>query len=90
MSTIKAVVGGPPAVRQVRCPLCWARPAESCQAYFPSGDHLGRWLAACATGQVTRSQLAAVVSRLTVIARQVIVPDAIIAALASDVQEGAA
>lgn len=79
-----------PGVRQVACPLCWARPAEPCQAYYPPGDHLARWLAAEAAGWVTRGQLAAVIARLTVIVERAIVPDAIIAALALDVRDGAA
>lgn len=65
----------PAGVRQVSCPLCWARPAEPCQQYYPPGNHMARWLAACAAGRVTRSQLAAVIGRLTVVTRRVIVPD---------------
>jgi len=73
---VAASQAAPPAnVRQVSCPLCWARPAEPCQQYYPRGDHLARWLAACAAGRVTRSQLTAVIGRLTVVTRRVIVSE---------------
>lgn len=65
----------PAGVRQVSCPLCWARPAEPCQEYYPPGNHLARWLTACAAGRVTRSQLTVMIGRLTVVTRRAIVCD---------------
>lgn len=61
-------------VRQATCPLCWARPGEPCQRYYPPADHLGRWLAALDAGHVAEGHLAEVVSRLTVITRRTLVP----------------
>lgn len=62
-------------VLQVNCPLCWARPGESCQRYYPHADHLARWLTALEVGRITQAHVAAVVSHLTVVARHVLVPE---------------
>lgn len=70
-----ARAASPAGVRQVCCPLCWARPAEPCQLYYPRGNHLARWLAACAAGWITRGQLAAVIGGLTVVTRRAVVPE---------------
>lgn len=61
-------------VRHAACPLCWARPGEPCQRYYPPADHLARWLAAFDAGYVAQAHLTEIIGRLTVITRQVLVP----------------
>ena len=58
--------------RRIRCDLCWAPPGEQCQR-SPAGDHLARYIEAVRLGLLSRSELAAVVGGLTVIAEHVVI-----------------
>lgn len=55
--------------RAVRC-ACRARPGRPCT---PSGDHLARYLAADASGMITRDQLTAVITSLVVVAPHIVI-----------------
>ena len=55
------------------CSACHARPGVPCQTIPEDGDHLARYCDAEKKGALTRRQLAAVIGRLDVIARWVIV-----------------
>jgi hypothetical protein len=63
--------GAATVTRSVRCD-CGRPPYAPCT---PGGDHLGRWQAAERAGLITRRELSAAVSTLTVIASDVFVPD---------------
>jgi hypothetical protein len=60
-------------VRLANCPQCWQRPGRPCTVADVPGDHLARWQRAERRGLIGRTDLAAVVAGLEVVAGHVIV-----------------
>ena len=64
---------------RARCALCEKPPGVPCQAK-PEADHLARFLDAYIAGRLSRAYLAAVVGKLVVIDRAVMIPAATVPA----------
>lgn len=60
------------AVRSMPCELCGAAGGTACSE---RGDHLARWLAACAGRRITRDDVDGVVRRLVVVTKWCVVPE---------------
>jgi hypothetical protein len=73
--TVKQAPSEAQAARARRCPLCEKPPGVPCQAK-PEAGHLARFLDAFAAGKLSRAYLAAVVGKLIVIDRAVMIPAA--------------
>jgi hypothetical protein len=59
----------------VNCGICWQRPGQPCNRFYPPGSHLARFQRAERRGLISRAELASVVAGLDVIAPAVIIPD---------------
>jgi hypothetical protein len=71
----RATVAVTDLVRMANCPQCWQRPGRPCTITGTPGDHLARWMRAERRGLIGRSDLAAAVAGLEVIAAHVIIRD---------------
>jgi hypothetical protein len=73
--TIPHTAGATAAARRLLCDACWALPGKPCTFAAPAGDHLQRYLTAQQLGLISLPELKAIVARLTVVARHVVIPE---------------